>query len=135
MSVSEELYLVEQVRGKRRSLKKLGGVEYFVKWVGFDSSHNTWEPAEHLEACAGLVEQFEEELQKREQDKGKARKRWSEMGEEIVIPLSDELKAVLVDDFDYIGRQRKLLHVPSRYTVDDLINSYYQARKEVEGKE
>jgi len=54
-------------------------------------------------------------------------------GEEIVIPLSDELKAVLVDDFDYIGRQRKLLHVPSRYTVDDLINAYYQARKEVEG--
>jgi len=55
-------------------------------------------------------------------------------GEEIVIPLSDELKAVLVDDFDYIGRQRKLLNVPSRYTVDDLINAYYQARKEVEGE-
>jgi len=55
-------------------------------------------------------------------------------GEEIVIPLSDELKAVLVDDFDYIGRQRKLLNVPSRYTVDDLINAYYQARKEMEGE-
>jgi len=37
-------------------------------------------------------------------------------GEEIVIPLSDELKAVLVDDFDYIGRQRKLLNVPSSCT-------------------
>lgn len=55
-------------------------------------------------------------------------------GQEIVIPLSDQLKAVLVDDFDYIGRQRKLLHVPSRYTVDDLINAYYEARKGVEGE-
>lgn len=54
-------------------------------------------------------------------------------GEEIVIPLSDELKTVLVDDFDYIGRQRKLLQVPSRYTVDDLINAYYESRKSVDG--
>jgi len=54
-------------------------------------------------------------------------------GQEIVIPLSDELKAALVDDFDYIGRQRKLLHVPSRYTVDDLINAYYEARKCIDG--
>jgi len=55
-------------------------------------------------------------------------------GEEIVIPLSVQLKSVLVDDFDYIGRQRKLLHVPSRYTVDDLINAYYEARKGVDGE-
>jgi len=57
-----------------------------------------------------------------------------DFGQEIVIPLSDELKTVLVDDFDYIGRQRKLLQVPSRYTVDDLINAYYEARKGVEGE-
>jgi len=57
-----------------------------------------------------------------------------EFGQEIVIPLSDELKAILVDDVDYIGRQRKLLHVPSRYTVDDLINAYYEARKGIEGE-
>jgi len=55
-------------------------------------------------------------------------------GENIIISLSEELKSVLVDDFDYIGRQRKLLHIPCRYTVNDLINAYFESRKELYSK-
>jgi len=74
MSTSEELFLVEKVLGKRKSLKQLGGVEYRVKWLGFDTEYNTWEPATHLEACNDLVEQFERELSKKEVKK--TRKKW-----------------------------------------------------------
>ena len=51
-------------------------------------------------------------------------KRRRDFGQEIVIHLTDELKTILVDDFDYIDRQRKLVNIPSRYSVDDLINDY-----------
>lgn len=46
-------------------------------------------------------------------------------GSEINFVLPPELKVVLVDDLDYIGRQRKLLSIPSRFNVNDVVNSYY----------
>jgi len=74
MSMSEELYLVEKVMGKRKSLKQLGGVEYYVKWLGWGSENNTWEPAKHLETCPELVDQYEKELSHKEEKK--TRKKW-----------------------------------------------------------
>jgi len=51
----------------------------------------------------------------------------------VRIDIPESLKTVLVDDFDYIIRQRKLLSIPSRYTVEDLINAYYQSKRDEEG--
>ena len=42
---SEE-YFVEEVVARRTT--KGGGVEFFVKWVGYDESQNTWEPMSNL---------------------------------------------------------------------------------------
>jgi chromobox protein 5 len=39
------MYAVEEVL-KRRT--KGGKVQYFVKWVGYDHSHDTWEPEENF---------------------------------------------------------------------------------------
>ena len=47
--------------------------------------------------------------------------------------MPDDLKTVLVDDFDYIDRQRKLVNIPARYSVDDLINDYCSHMKSEEG--
>ena len=47
-----------------------------------------------------------------------------------MIELPADLKAVLVDDFDYLDRQRKLVNIPARYSLDDLISDYCEARKE-----
>ena len=52
-----------------------------------------------------------------------------EFGAEIVIELPDDLKTVLVDDLDYLDRQRKLVNIPARYSLDDLISDYCQSRE------
>lgn len=75
MSASDELFLVEKVLGKRKSLKQLGGIEYRVKWLGYGIEYNTWEPATHLETCKELVDQFERELSKKKVKK--TRKKWN----------------------------------------------------------
>jgi chromobox protein 5 len=52
----DEEYEVEKILGKR---KRQGGVEYLIKWAGYDNSQNTWEPEENLD-CADRIKDFEE---------------------------------------------------------------------------
>ena len=41
----DEGFLVENIVGHRKSRK---GIEFLVKWQGYPSSENTWEPRENL---------------------------------------------------------------------------------------
>jgi len=52
-------YEPEQIIGKR--LIK-GAAQYFVKWVGYDTGHSTWEPMAHLTGCGALIEAYERKL-------------------------------------------------------------------------
>ncbi|XP_041371500.1 chromobox protein homolog 3-like, partial [Gigantopelta aegis] len=44
-SLSADVYIQEQIIEKRKIGKR---TEYLVKWEGFDSDDNTWEPQEHF---------------------------------------------------------------------------------------
>lgn len=49
------LFEVEQIRGLRPGKKCR---EFFVKWKGYDSEENTWEPEYNLTECQELISQY-----------------------------------------------------------------------------
>lgn len=51
----EVLYEVEKILKKRKN-PKTGKNEYFLKWKGFTSAHNSWEPEENL--TDDLIQEF-----------------------------------------------------------------------------
>lgn len=58
-----ESFGVERVVGKMYEVDH--SLWYQVKWKGFASKHNTWEPAHHLQGCEQLVRECEDRLRKR----------------------------------------------------------------------
>lgn len=63
--LQEEEYVVEKVCAKRMNK---GKKEYFLKWKGYDSDENTWEPSDNLD-CAELIAAFEAEEKAKEEKK------------------------------------------------------------------
>ena len=53
----EEAYEVEEIRDKQRGDD--GEYLYYVKWVGWESDTNTWEPVAHLADCPNKLQEFE----------------------------------------------------------------------------
>ena len=59
-SGSDAEFVVEKVIDKRI---RQGKVEYLLKWRGYASDDNTWEPKDNLQ-CSELVEAYEKSHQK-----------------------------------------------------------------------
>lgn len=53
---SGDLYEVERIVDKRRNKK--GKWEYLIRWKGFGSKDDTWEPEHHLLHCEEFIDQF-----------------------------------------------------------------------------
>ncbi|CAF1268181.1 unnamed protein product [Didymodactylos carnosus] len=54
--MSSCVYIVEKVVDKRI---KNDRIQYLLKWKGWSSAYNTWEPIEHLN-CDKLIEKYEQ---------------------------------------------------------------------------
>ncbi|XP_054260104.1 uncharacterized protein LOC128984764 isoform X3 [Macrosteles quadrilineatus] len=61
----EEEFVVEKIVSRRYNIKKKH-YEYLLKWEGYPSEQNTWEPAENLGTCQHLLKAFEEALAKQQ---------------------------------------------------------------------
>ena len=62
------LFQVEEILGRK---SESGQVYYRIKWSGYSSQYNTWEPEENLANCRDLIEEF------MEKDTSKVRERES----------------------------------------------------------
>ncbi|XP_022066943.1 chromodomain Y-like protein [Acanthochromis polyacanthus] len=63
---TEELYEVERIVDKRKNKK--GKVEYLVRWRGYGSEGDTWEPETHLSTCMIYVHEFNRQYAERQRD-------------------------------------------------------------------
>lgn len=63
---TEEFYEVERIVDRRRSKK--GRVEYLVRWRGYGSEGDTWEPESHLSTCMIYVHDFNRQHAERQRD-------------------------------------------------------------------
>ena len=57
-AAGKDIYEPEKIIAER--IVKGGATQYNVKWVGYESKHNTWEPLEHLAGCEDMVAEFKE---------------------------------------------------------------------------
>ena len=67
-SKKQSTYNVESIQSKRTVA---GKVQYEVKWEGWSSADNTWEPLENLKAVQWMVDEFEKKKSNTEGDTNK----------------------------------------------------------------
>ncbi|XP_026217147.1 chromodomain Y-like protein [Anabas testudineus] len=63
---TEEFYEVERILDKRKNKK--GKAEYLVRWRGYGSEGDTWEPESHLSTCMIYVHEFNRQYSERQKD-------------------------------------------------------------------
>ncbi|CAF4598235.1 unnamed protein product [Rotaria sp. Silwood1] len=56
-STKTEDYDVEKIVSKRINGK--GRIFYLIKWKGYSTAYNTWEPKDHVANCQDLIKEFE----------------------------------------------------------------------------
>ena len=61
--LEDDIYNVEKILAKKRT--EDGEVRYLVKWEGYGSTENTWEPPENFSGCPHVLDNFEKKLRRK----------------------------------------------------------------------
>ncbi|KAI8046797.1 chromobox protein homolog 3 [Drosophila gunungcola] len=105
MVKNEPNFVVERIMDKR--ITSDGKVEYFIKWRGYTSADNTWEPEENCE-CPNLIQKFEEsraKSKKRGEKKPKCEEIQKMRGYERGLELAEIVGATdVTGDIKYLVR-------------------------------
>ena len=67
-SKEQEFFQVEKIVDSRT---RSGNKFYYIKWVGYSSKDNTWEPVGNLQNVLYMIEDFEAKRKARNQAKSK----------------------------------------------------------------
>lgn len=146
--IAENEYNVEAIQDYRWCWESCEGL-YFVKWIGYPESQNTWEPLEHLECHEKLKEFYALRLKEREKAlPGRKRflevppdprtrfERSSETADKICPPpCMSEVEAFFVklgpNQKDNAWPQSKLDHQLDLIAKAKKTNNVYEKRREL----
>ncbi|EDW80615.1 heterochromatin protein 1C [Drosophila willistoni] len=105
MVKNESNFVVERIVDKR--ITGEGKVEYFIKWRGYPSADNTWEPEENCD-CPALIQRFEEsraKSKKRGEKKPKCEEIQKPRGYDRGLELAEIMGATdVTGDIKYLVR-------------------------------
>jgi len=136
-SEPEEDYEVEEIRDKRRG--EDGEWLYYVKWVGWESDTNTWEPVEHLDECKEKLEEFERRWrrrqEKKEQRRREERERKFKERRERELKAAARLKVDSDDDDNGYAVERKKEKEKKRIVTDSSSDSDSEKKKKDKDKD
>lgn len=96
--VVEEVYQIEEILDRRRFK---GVIQYLIKWQGYESQHNSWEPKCNI-ICEDVVVAFELERKVKKQTLAKVAKAPARRSSDVTSP-----------------RKRPRLSAPPKYDAED----------------
>lgn len=95
------MWIAESTPKQVRLILSAGRKEYFVKWVGYDSSQNTWEPENHLSTVKDLIQKLNSSQGKKDESKSVSSSKKKPQVEDI--SNGDDLEVEDEDDIGSLG--------------------------------
>jgi len=113
----EEEFEVENILDKR---KRQGGTEYLIKWLGYDDTHNTWEPEENLGfGLQEVIGEFEANFERNKTSRKKRKRKKSDLEFKSGIRIDTRVVDIRKGQYDLEYRQNMSKTMPRQSLIDE----------------
>lgn len=126
VEAGEKTFDVNFIVSRRRSTKG-GKYEYLIRWKGYSSRHDTWEPEANLTACWDVKMTFD-----REQDRSAKGKDGKQTSYRDKTSIPSPKKQLTRKNFGKNSPSKKILH-KKKLKSNNKANSGYKSRKKPVG--